>query len=192
MAAPKIHPPAFCAQPGRARLAIYTSVSTVHNGPGLPQCRLASLRNTASFAAGNSQAATLTKGFRAPRNHGPELDRLMVRCPPKDAWFLHLEGKRGADSCRNGSSVDQNRDRHVVKGEAQIDCHRPLGMRLPPLLPSRGEFSRIGVRFGSLAKIARTRGSVIQVHASSMTSMAVTEMRRGGAAARTRQQRNPM
>jgi len=77
MAASKIHPPTFSAQPGRTRAAIYARVSTGHNGQD-PTMQTRELEEFCQRRGWEVVGCYVDTGISGSEESRPELDRLMA------------------------------------------------------------------------------------------------------------------
>jgi DNA invertase Pin-like site-specific DNA recombinase len=77
MAAPKIHPPAFSPQPGRARTAIYARVSTSNNGQD-PTMQTRELEKYCQRRGWELAGCYVDNEISGSKESRPELDRLMA------------------------------------------------------------------------------------------------------------------
>jgi DNA invertase Pin-like site-specific DNA recombinase len=76
MASPKIHPPAFSAQAGRTRAAIYARVSTSNNGQD-PAMQTRELEEYCQRRCWEIAGCYVDNGISGSKESRPELDRLM-------------------------------------------------------------------------------------------------------------------
>ena len=77
MASPKIHPPAFSAQPGRTRAAIYARVSTSNNGQD-PTMQTREMEEFCDRRGWELTDSYIDNGISGSTESRPELDRLMA------------------------------------------------------------------------------------------------------------------
>ena len=77
MASPKIHPPAFSAQPGRTRAAIYARVSTSNNGQD-PTMQTRGLEEYCQRRGWEVAGCYVDTGISGSKESRPELDRLIA------------------------------------------------------------------------------------------------------------------
>lgn len=77
MAASKIHPLTFSAQPGRTRAAIYARVSTGHNGQD-PTMQTRELEEYCQRRGWEVAGCYVDTGISGSKESRPELDRLMA------------------------------------------------------------------------------------------------------------------
>jgi len=77
MAASKIHPLTFSAQPGRTRAAIYARVSTGHNGQD-PTMQTRELEEYCQRRGWELAGSYVDTGISGSKESRPELDRLMA------------------------------------------------------------------------------------------------------------------
>jgi DNA invertase Pin-like site-specific DNA recombinase len=77
MASPKIHPPAFSAQAGRTRAAIYARVSTSNNGQD-PTMQTREMEEFCERRSGEVAGSYVDNGISGSQESRPELDRLMA------------------------------------------------------------------------------------------------------------------
>ena len=77
MASPKIHPPAFSAQAGRTRAAIYARVSTSNNGQD-PTMQTREMEEFCERRGWELAGSYVDNGISGSKESRPELDRLMA------------------------------------------------------------------------------------------------------------------
>jgi len=166
MAAPKIHPPTFSAQPGTTKAAIYARVSTAHSGQD-PTMQTRELEEYCQRRGWEIAGCYVDTGVSGVKDSRPELNRLMA-----DAHHRHFDAVLVWKLDRFGRSL-----RHLVNALAEfeslgvafvslrdnLDLSTPSGRLMFQIIGAMAEFERslIVERVKAGMRNARAKGKCI-------------------------------
>ena len=166
MAAPKIHPPTFSAQPSRTRVAIYARVSTAYNGqdPTMQTRELEEYCQRRGWKVAGCYVDTGISGSKASR---PELDRLMAdahrrRFDAVAVWKFDRFARSVSHLLRALETYNALGINFVSLSE-QIDTSTPTGKMVFTVLGAVAELERslIAERVRAGIRNARAKGKKI-------------------------------
>jgi len=166
MAAPKIHPPTFSAQPGRTKAAIYARVSTAHNGQD-PTMQTRELEEYCERRDWEVAGCYVDTGVSGAKDSRPELDRLMFDAHQRrfDAilvWKLDRFG-RSLRHLVNALAEFESLGISFVSLRDNLDLSTPSGRLMFQIIGAMAEFERslIVERVKAGMRNARAKGKRI-------------------------------
>jgi len=166
MAAPKIHPPTFSAQPGRTKAAIYARVSTAHNGQD-PTMQTRELEEYCERRDWEVAGCYVDTGVSGAKDSRPELNRLMFDAHQRrfDAilvWKLDRFG-RSLRHLVNALAEFESLGISFVSLRDNLDLSTPSGRLMFQIIGAMAEFERslIVERVKAGMRNARAKGKRI-------------------------------
>ena len=166
MAAPKIHPPTFSAQPGRTKAAIYARVSTAHNGQD-PTMQTRELEEYCERRDWEVAGCYVDTGVSGAKDSRPELNRLMFDAHQRrfDAilvWKLDRFG-RSLRHLVNALAEFESLGISFVSLRDNHDLSTPSGRLMFQIIGAMAEFERslIVERVKAGMRNARAKGKRI-------------------------------